>query len=304
MRARILDSTGVRVPGLRFRGNDGDLPNGSYIIMLNEIPIVMGRLEKDARLYPGSPHELAAKGLPGVPGSNPVSGEEAAWIPSHHWQAAQDAGIELWGPAECLVFHVEAVLKRYLPDFVGHQEMMNLLEGVGRSEAYRGSEGEDTDLTLFTGAARLLLNEGVPLTPFAAVETNFQSVKTARTAETVETMRLRAETRAKLPGNSSTFRHLLLPEAFETIIEEGVRRGGGIVLTLEPDTCQKLLAALREKLTGEHRVAVVVARHDLRPFVRQLLEGEWPAVPVLAARELLDDLRPDPKDRIIFRGTP
>ena len=40
MRKRILGNYGVKIPGIRFRGNQADLPNGTYIIMINEIYIL------------------------------------------------------------------------------------------------------------------------------------------------------------------------------------------------------------------------------------------------------------------------
>src|SRR5690606_932537 len=48
IRDRIVRSTGVRVPGVRFRGNDSDLPPDTYLLMLDEVPLVMGSIPEDA----------------------------------------------------------------------------------------------------------------------------------------------------------------------------------------------------------------------------------------------------------------
>ena len=47
MRDGLFYELGVRFPGIRVRGNETDMPASSYLIMVNEIPLVMGTVNID-----------------------------------------------------------------------------------------------------------------------------------------------------------------------------------------------------------------------------------------------------------------
>ena len=55
---------GVYIPGIRVRGNEGDLPADSYIIMLDEVPLVMGTIAIGQFYCPLPPAQLLAWGVP------------------------------------------------------------------------------------------------------------------------------------------------------------------------------------------------------------------------------------------------
>jgi type III secretion protein V len=59
---------------------------------------------------------------------------------------------------------------------------------------------------------------------------------------------------------------------------------------MEPQECQSALNALRNGMRDHHTV-VVVEDAKLRPFVRQLIDLEFPSIPVLSHRELRTDLK-------------
>ena len=54
-----------------------------------------------------------------------------------------------------------------------------------------------------------------------------------------------------------------------------------------PETCQEVLTAVREKITDQENVAIIVTDQRLRSLVSQLLKLEFPKVPVIARNELL-----------------
>ncbi len=58
MRQGIQDQYGVRIPGVRVRGNEGDMVLGTYLIMVNEVPLVMQSVHVDAAT--GGAHALGA----------------------------------------------------------------------------------------------------------------------------------------------------------------------------------------------------------------------------------------------------
>jgi type III secretory pathway component EscV len=61
-------------------------------------------------------------------------------------------------------------------------------------------------------------------------------------------------------------------------------------LAIAPEECQEFLGIVRETLSARRDRNVVITDDDLRPFVRWMLEIEFPDIPVLARRELLEPL--------------
>ena len=62
VRNEIFERYGLRIPGLRTRANS-EMPPGSYLIMLMEVPIVMGSVTRDRRFCPEIGATVQAKGI-------------------------------------------------------------------------------------------------------------------------------------------------------------------------------------------------------------------------------------------------
>jgi tetratricopeptide (TPR) repeat protein len=61
MRERLQSTMGIAPPGIRFRGNETDMPPDSYLLMLDEVPLVLATVSKvDGRLVDPTSTILAA----------------------------------------------------------------------------------------------------------------------------------------------------------------------------------------------------------------------------------------------------
>ena len=80
MKAGILNEYGVKVPGVRFRGNETDLSPGMYVFLLGEIPLVSGTCKNVGRFFPGSKSTLTAAGVEGQEVTNPATGKPGYWL--------------------------------------------------------------------------------------------------------------------------------------------------------------------------------------------------------------------------------
>ena len=58
MRDLILKEIGITIPGIRFRINEFDLPNGTYVLEFMEIPLESKTISLEKRLFPGNLGEL------------------------------------------------------------------------------------------------------------------------------------------------------------------------------------------------------------------------------------------------------
>ena len=291
MREDIYKAMGVNVPGIRFRGNEGDLPKGAYIIMINEVPLVMETISEEKRLFPGPIENLTPLGIPRDETVNPQTGDEAVWISREDWGAVESAGYSLWGFIEYMVQHLNAVILRNLGEFLGHQEVMNLLE-ITLPDIYKQMYDAPADLSALTSVFKGLLNEGVPITAVEKIVEKFNKLRRGEDdlLTIVEKIRCIPEIRPKLLGNNEQYSFYRLGQNFESEINGSIYRNGSqTVLAMEPEICQDVLKAVREKVDSKRHISLLVENGELRPFVKKLIELEFPLVPVLSRQELLNE---------------
>ena len=137
MRDGLFYELGVRFPGIRVRGNETDMPAGSYLIMINEIPLVMGTVSLDKVLVNDTAERLRLLNIEGETATNPANGNECAWIDAEYKEVAEQAGLTTWDAAGYIVLHLSSVLRKNAAEFVGIQEVMNMLEQL--EQAFRGA---------------------------------------------------------------------------------------------------------------------------------------------------------------------
>jgi tetratricopeptide (TPR) repeat protein len=243
MRSRIRSELGVYVPGVRFRGNEGDLPSGTYIIMLNEVPLVMGTITDEQRAGRGA-----------------------------------DA------PVARLTEHLDRVLRANLAGFIGHQEVVNLLDDAGAAPRPQGRE-----LSELVAVLQALVSEGATIAPLTSILAEFRRLRALNTSLvlTVEGIRQLPEVRWALPGNQQNYRIHRLSADFEAELEQTLHRTDDtVVMAILPVPCQEALSAIRSALSGQDDVALLVRNPELRHFLRRLTELEFPHMPVLSEPEL------------------
>nr|AEQ20437.1 tetratricopeptide repeat domain lipoprotein [uncultured bacterium CSL12] len=288
MRQSIEDRFGVKIPGIRIRGNEADLPDGVYIIMLMEIPLVSGTVMPDHRFSPATEQALAALGVKGKAAPHPLTGEDGFWIGRDDWQRVEAAEHELWGVMKYLVLHLEAVIQRNLAEFLGHDQVADLLKTTSAKELgeLRAQPGKHTALTTL---CRALVAEEVPISEFSAIYKAFHRgfSEGAGLLSIVESIRALPVLGPRLPGNERKYAVLPLGPRYEAGIKHAIYQSDfHSVLAMEPERCQDALTALRNEVGAERNLALMVHDPQLRPFVRRLIELEFPHIPVLSQREL------------------
>lgn len=305
MRKRVSEELGVQVPGLRVRGNETDLADGTYIILINDIPLASGNLSLKRRFCPGSAEVLSHLGIAGEPVPDPVTGDGGFWIEEKDWALLDSQKVEAWSFADYMMRHVEAIVRKNAGEFLGHQDIVDLLES-GASSPLEEIRASSAAITALTTVCKALLAEEVPLRPFEELCAVFKSCHQSGVGlrETVERIRGVASMRAQLPGNDAGRSLLTLNPRFEVEIRRSLYEDAGhLMLALEPERCQEALTAVRNGLDGRLH-ALVVEDGTLRPFIRKLVELEFPDLPVLSRAELRNDAGLVPGNTIDFEGEP
>jgi type III secretory pathway component EscV len=75
----------------------------------------------------------------------------------------------------------------------------------------------------------------------------------------------------------------------------------GSYLALDPDSVQMILHAARQVIVpvpAGGATPVLLTAIDVRRFVRKLIEGEFPDLPVLSVQEIVPEIRIQPLGRV------
>jgi type III secretory pathway component EscV len=71
---------GIRPPGLRIRGNDAELETGSYIILLDEVPLILGKVQKNKLFVSQTVEGLEKLGIVGQKSWSSPWMYEGCWV--------------------------------------------------------------------------------------------------------------------------------------------------------------------------------------------------------------------------------
>ena len=261
MRDRIQQEMGVRVPGVRIRSNETDFSRGTYLVLLDEIPVLSGHVEPDMRYCPESPATLGSAGLKEA--LNPLTSGMGCWAPPERWDQLRASGHELWEPLLYVINHLEAVLRRDLRTFLGVQETENLIEQWEEQERefVREALPSGESRAFLRVVLRELLREGVPIADWKAILNVLKASEHPGVEATVRATRFALK--SALPGNQPQDTRVALPTSVEHALEPWlVRYHERTFLAIPPEETQEVLRKIR---------ALVQEQGDLIP--RRLRRG-------------------------------
>jgi tetratricopeptide (TPR) repeat protein len=296
LRARVESDTGICVPGVRLL-EAGD--RGGYAILIDDTTVVSGAVPVDEcfvlMLQPG-------QRLSGHRARDPLSGAWGAWAGDGEEQSARR---DAWPPLGFVLRHLEAVIHRGLPCFIGADDVQVWISRAQKHAQLspppdvRDNESDLARVALPDRSARVLLSrvlqvlarEGVPLTaPAAVLKAMRDAPPGAGVLELAAAARRRL--RPSLPGNTAATRWVEVPEPIEEALAAGLRReNGSLTWQLPRRETGELLERLHdidpEALAGNH-IALVVRSGELRPFLWRLISADFPYLSVLAQEELIE----------------
>lgn len=308
MRDGLFYELGVRYPGLRVRGNDGDMPPGSYIIMVNEIPLVMGTVDQGKCLVNDTPDRLRLLGIQAETAQNPANGNTCGWISVEQRQIAEDAGLTTWDAPGYIVLHLSAVLRKNASEFVGIQEVQNMLEQLEQAFPALVKEVVPKAVSPFqlTDILRRLVEEEISVRDLrnilqALAEWGPVENDTVMLTEYVRAALKRYISHKYTRGQSTLIVYLLDPQIEETVRSSVQHTSSGSYLALEPEITQEILAAVRNEvgnLPPSAQQPVVLTTMEIRRYFRKLVELEFPQLAVLSYQELSPEMNIQPIARI------
>lgn len=306
MRHALYQDLGVRFPGVHVRTDSPSLEPPEYAVHLNEVPIVRGKVILKHLLTNESEETLRRYNLP-FTNAKTSPGMPALWVDEKYQQILKRAQIRYWTPLEVIILHLSKFYRQYASEFMGIQEVRAILEFVEKSFPDLTKEVTRlVPLQKLTEIFRRLIQEQISIkdlrTILEALSEWAQTEKdTVLLTEYIRSSLKRYVSYKYSLGQSVLSVYLLDPE-IEDMVRGAIKQtSAGSYLALDPDSIQLILNAMRQTMhptPAGGQPPVLLTAMDVRRFVRKLIEGEFPDLPVLSYQEIVPEIRIQPLGRV------
>ena len=300
MRHALYQDLGVRFPGIHVRTDSIVLQPNEYAVHLNEVPIVRGKLVLKHLLTNESEETLRRYNIPFITSKSSL-GMPAIWVDEKYQEILQRAEIRYWTGLEVMILHLSKFYRQYANEFIGIQEVRAILEFIEKSFPDLIKEVTRlVPLQKLTEIFRRLVQEQVSIKDLRTIlEALSEWGQTEK--EYVRSSLKRYISYKYSLGQSILSVYLLDPE-IEDMVRGAIKQtSAGSYLALDPDSIQLILHSMRNTIQptpAGGQPPVLLTAIDVRRFVRKLIEGEFPELPVVSYQEIVPEIRIQPLGRI------
>ena len=162
VRKKLSQDFGFLVPPVHIRDNLELTPN-SYRITLMGVAVGEAEIrpEQELAINPGQVYGM----IDGEQTYDPAFGLEAVWIREEQREHAQALGYTVVDSSTVLATHLSQLLTNNASQLLGHEEVQNLLEMLGRSapKLVEGFVPDQLALGVVVKVLQNLLNEAIPI---------------------------------------------------------------------------------------------------------------------------------------------
>jgi type III secretion protein V len=306
LRRALYFDLGVPFPGINIRTN-GNLAVLSYALLIHEVPVARGTLEKDMILVRETRANLemfsvevreTEQFLPGVP---------SLWVDKSKAPLLEQAGIGCMSHSRVLAYHLSLMLTRNAAEFIGLQQTKFLLDRMEN-----GSPDLVREVTRLLPVQKIseifqrLVGERVSIRNLSAILESLVDWAGREKDILLLTEQVRGALRRQISymysGGLNILPVVLLNPDVEDMIRKAIRQtSSGAYLALPPESGRALLAALHKETDGaldRKQPPVLLTSMDIRRYVRRLIEPEFYDLPVLAYQELTPEITTQPIARV------
>ncbi|HLD45188.1 MAG TPA: FHIPEP family type III secretion protein, partial [bacterium] len=310
LRQELTQRLGIPLPELKIAVNE-ELLQDRYVIKIYEIPVDEGFLSPEHCLVQKNdqlPNWDTLMSEHEAKETNTVHGSKVMLIENRHQQNLGLNGIRAFSPEEVLLKHIARVVVKQASDFVGVQEVKDVLSHVERRHPDLVREVIPRMLTVqkLTEVIKRLVDEGVSVKDFRLLLETLTVVrpedKSAVDLTELVRMGLKRQITHRYTNRSGMLSCFGLdPEIEEEVAKHIKKTGQDCFLTLPPNRIEAITRAARLAYRS-HRASpkkvVVLTNPEIRRYVRKMLELELPDVSVLSYQEIEPTILIDQKDTI------
>ena len=306
LRLSLYYRLGVALPEVAVRVN-ATLTEERYRLFVGEIPTCEGRLHGDSLFAFTSSETLSTFAVPFEKGPDFIPRQETLWVAQKDEDRLAEANIPYKKPAAAVAYHCEAVVSRYIGQFVGIQEVRHMLAHMEENFPDLVKEVQRVlPIQTMTEVLRRLVQEYVSIRDLRAVLSAIVEwgSKEKDPVMLVEQIRssLSRQISFQYSGGFNLLPAFLLANEVEDKIRNAIRQTSvASYISLEPEAAKRIVSNIRERTQQEGEVEtnpVLVTALDIRRYVRRLIESELPELPVLSYQEIVPEIALQPLGRI------
>ena len=297
IRYQMANEIGIIVPPVHIQDNM-QLKPGQYSILLKGNEIAGGDLKTNYHLAmnPGSVDEE----IDGIPTKEPTYGLPALWIKESVKETALAKGYTVVDLATVMTTHLSEIVKRHSFEFIGRQEVQQLLDNLKESHP-KVVEELIPNLLPLGGVVKVLQNilrEQVPIRDLLAIlETLADWAPVTKDLDllTEYVRHALARTISKLHlAHDGTLPVLTLDHSIESAMTAAVQpTDQGTLFALAPDVAQKIVNSLAQSIkncAALNYQPVIVCSSQIRGHFKKLVDRFIPNITVLSYDEILNNI--------------
>lgn len=295
VRKKLSQDFGFLVPAVHIRDNL-ELPPNSYRITLMGVAGGEAEIRPDQELAinPGQVYGM----IEGEPTFDPAFGLEAVWINEEQREHAQALGYTVVDSATVLATHLSQLLTNNASQLLGHEEVQNLVEMLGRSapKLVEGFVPEQLPLGVVVKVLQNLLNEAIPIRDIRTIVQTLSEYAAKSQEPDILTAAVRIALKRlivqEINGIEPELPVITLIPELEQILHQTMQASGGESTGIEPGLAERLQASLtqatqEQELKGEP--AVLLTSGVLRSTLAKFVKNTIPSLRVLSYQEIPDE---------------
>lgn len=306
MRLALYQDLGVKFPGVHVRTDSPTLESDEYAILLNEVPIVRGKILENSLLTQETEETLKRYNIPFTASKTSI-GTASFWVSKKYEEVMKKAGIKFWKPIDVMILHLSYFYQKNAGEFIGIQEVRAILGFMEKS--YPDLVKEVTrliPLQKLTEIFKRLVQEQISIKDMRTILESLSEWAQTEKDTVLLTEYVRSSLKRYVSykyslGQSILSVYLLDPE-IEDMVRGAIKQtSAGSYLALDPDSVHLIIQAMRNVVVmtpAGGQPPVMLTAIDVRRFVRKLIEGDYPDLPVVSYQEIIPEIRIQPLGRV------
>ncbi|HCG6604640.1 TPA: flagellar biosynthesis protein FlhA [Vibrio parahaemolyticus] len=295
VRKKLSQDFGFLIPAVHIRDNLELTPN-SYRITLMGVAVGEAEIRPDQELAinPGQVYGM----IDGEPTMDPAFGLEAVWIREEQREHAQALGYTVVDSSTVLATHLSQLLTNNASQLIGHEEVQNLLEMLGRSapKLVENFVPDQLPLGVVVKVLQNLLNEAIPIRDIRTIIQTLAEYSSKSQEPDILTAAVRISLKRlivqEINGIEPELPVITLIPELEQILHQTMQASGGESAGIEPGLAERLQSSLshatqEQELKGEP--AVLLTSGVLRSTLAKFVKNTIPNLRVLSYQEIPDE---------------
>jgi type III secretion protein V len=286
---------GVEIPQIFMRYDENQAAD-TYQILVQEVPAAKGKLRRNSILLLENEENMQLYGITEYELSETNIGDKVKgiWIDQTHIELCKEFNLIYLTVEEFLSKHLSFVIKQHISEFLGMQEVKNMLDKMTEFQDLIKELLRMLPLNKITEVLQRLIGEDISIRNFkvildAVLEWAQREKDIVLITEYVRGA-LGRYIAYKFSNGKLILPCILISSDLEDTIRDAIRHTAtGSYLAIDPNISLKVIESMKEileKYKAIHIKPVILVTLDIRRYLRTVTEKELPYLHVLSFQEL------------------